>query len=443
MDEELKGILILESISDDADKEEIVDYFFKILKNTPKEKIEQIISKTPVTLIKNIRKNIGDKIIVNLTKLKASASFRIIETAGKTNQELDKTIPDNIPRETSEPITQINSHIPVPPSYTKKASKNIESKIKQKLMEVNKELWLILSMFIIVGLMNFLIIPSQMILSFYVLPTLFAAYFFGKRHAVLTAFASIFLVSFVVYFMPNLFQNLNRFKPLEDEWFNLTIWGGILVITAYTMGTLYERHKEKLLELYSTYQGILIILRHFISKDKYTENHCYRVSVYAAKIAAYLGLGKEKIEDVRAAALLHDLGKLDISRELLYKAAALSKEELSQMKHHPEMGADMLESIKGPLGRIIPIILSHHDKFDGSGYHQIKEEQIPLEARVIAVADVYDALASDRPYRKAMSPLEVKEQISKGAGTEFDPKVVDAFMQAFKSGEMEISNIMV
>ena len=92
----------------------------------------------------------------------------------------------------------------------------------------------------------------------------------------------------------------------------------------------------------------------------------------------------------------------------------------------------------GSLRRVIPIVLAHHDKFDGSGYHPTRGEEIPLEARIISVADVYDALTSDRPYRKAMSPFDAKDIIVKGTGTDFDPKVVEAFLVAFRFGEMDV-----
>jgi HD-GYP domain-containing protein (c-di-GMP phosphodiesterase class II) len=95
------------------------------------------------------------------------------------------------------------------------------------------------------------------------------------------------------------------------------------------------------------------------------------------------------------------------------------------------------------LRRIIPIVLAHHDRFDGSGYHPVSGDKIPLEARVITVADVYDALTSDRPYRKAMSPFDAKETIVTGSGTDFDPKLVNAFVTAFQKGEMEIPEVIL
>lgn len=314
--------------------------------------------------------------------------------------------------------------------------------VRGRLTDVNKELWLVLSLFFLAGVMNFLIASHRMVLGFYVVPTLFSAYYYGRRHAVLTAFASLFTVILLVHFNPVLFSTVGTGSP-EDKWYDITIWGGVLVVTAYAMGTLYDHKQNHIRELRETYHGVLLILRHFISKDEYTQNHSYRVSIYAAKVASYLGLNSERIEDVRAAALLHDIGKLDISKEILYKAARLTQEEFEEMKRHVEKGVEMLESVGGSLRRVLPIILSHHDRFDGSGYHPTRGNDIPLEARIIAVADVYDSLTSDRPYRKAMSPFDAKEVITKESGTEFDPQVVDAFLAAFRKGEMEVSEVLV
>ena len=113
------------------------------------------------------------------------------------------------------------------------------------------------------------------------------------------------------------------------------------------------------------------------------------------------------------------------------------------MQKHVEKGLTLLEPVSGSLRRILPMILSHHDKFDGSGYHPAHGEEIPMEACIISVADVFDSLTSDRPYRKAMSPFEVREILVKGAGTEFDPKVVYAFLIAFRKGEMEVPSLVV
>jgi len=315
--------------------------------------------------------------------------------------------------------------------------------LTRKFLEVNKELWLILSMLLIAGAMNYLVAGQRMLLGLYTLPTVFSAYFFGRRHATLTAFASIILVGILAQVHEGLFVGMQGSALLSSHWYEITAWGGILMITAYAMGTLYERSEARIRELRQTYHGVLMILRQFVSKDKYTENHSYRVSVYASRIAACMRLNPERIEDIRAAALLHDIGKLDTSRQLLYKAAQFTNQEYQEMRRHIDKGANILEPVGGSLRRIIPIILAHHDKFDGTGYRPTSGEQIPLEARIISVADVYDALTSDRPYRKAMSPFEAKDVIARGAGTEFDPMVVNAFLVAFRRGELEIPEVVL
>ncbi len=317
----------------------------------------------------------------------------------------------------------------------------LKKRVVEKLLEVNKELWIIFSLFVLTGLMNYLVASQRILLGLYTLPTLFSAYFFGRRHATLTALLSILMVGLLAYYNPS-WLTMGWHVP-EDKWRELLAWGGILLVTAYAMGTLYERDKEKMKELRETYRGVIIILRHFISNDKYTENHCYRVSIYAAKIAAYLGLPEEDIENIRSAALLHDIGKLEISRNILYKAAQLTKDEYENVKQHVDRGEELLEPLGGSLGKILPIILAHHEKYDGSGYKKVKGRDIPLGARILSVADAYDSMTSDRPYRKAISTFEARDLIAKMAGKEFDPKVVKAFLRAFAKGEMEVPNLVL
>jgi putative nucleotidyltransferase with HDIG domain len=319
----------------------------------------------------------------------------------------------------------------------------MKSSTLRRIEQVNKELWLLLSLFVIALVLNLAVASGRMLLGLYTLPTIASAYLYGRRHATLTAFASLLLVVLLTALSANAAPRGLVVSLSLERWLDIAAWGGILVLTGNLMGALYDHKTTQVRELRETYHGVLLILRHFVSKDKYTENHSYRVAIYAAKIAEAMGLGPERIEDVRSAALLHDIGKLDISRELLYKAARLTEEEFSEMREHVERGAGILEPIGGSLRRVIPIVLAHHDKFDGSGHTPMSGNQIPLEARIIVVADTYDALSSDRPYRKAMSPLDVKEMIAKGAGTDFDPQVVDAFLLAFRRGEMEVSAVVV
>lgn len=313
----------------------------------------------------------------------------------------------------------------------------------RSLAEVNKELWLIFSLFCIAGVLNYFLASQRMLLDLYLLPAVFSAYTYGRRHAVLTAVASCFLVLGLVWYKPEIFDGRTQTRVYGANWYEFIVWGGVLILVAYAMGTLYERNQRSLRDLRETYHGVLMILQQFIAKDKYTQNHSYRVSIYARAIAEEMNLDEERLEDVRAAALLHDVGKLDTGRELLYKAARLNEDEYREMQRHVEKGVNLLAPVGGSLRRVLPIILAHHDKFDGSGHHPTSGENIPLEARILSVADVYDALTSDRPYRQAMSPFDAKAIIEKGSGSDFDPAVVKAFLTAFQHREMEVPELVV
>jgi putative nucleotidyltransferase with HDIG domain len=320
----------------------------------------------------------------------------------------------------------------------------VQNRSLDKLMKVNKELLLIFSIIVFAAVINFFVAGQRLVLSFYNLPTLFAAYYFGRARAVQTALASVLIVCWL-----NLVNPIALASGLElparqlMAWSDIAVWSGFLLVTAYAMGTLYENKERNLCELRETYYGVLQILCGVVSNDKYTQNHSYRTSVYAVRIADQMGMDEQHLEDIRAAALLHDIGKLEVSRQILYKAAKLSDQEIVEMQSHLEKGIETLKPVGGTLRRVLPIVLGHHDRFDGSGYHSTKGDDIPLEARIIAVADAYDSLVSDRPYRKAMSPFEARDAIVKGSGKDFDPKVVAAFQSAFKAGRMEVPEVLV
>lgn len=312
----------------------------------------------------------------------------------------------------------------------------------RKLLEVNKELWLLLSMFAIAALINFVLASHRVILGFYGLPVLFSAYFYGRRHAVLTAVASVLIVLGVYQLNPYVFQEHVGIGMIQ-KWLDFVIWACILVITAYGMGTLHEHKAKQLIELRETYDGVLNILCHFVSKDNFTQNHSYRVSVYAQQIAQEMGLSASLCEDIRAAGLLHDIGKLEVSRQVLYKSAKLTEDERTEINQHVNRGGDLVDLARGSLRRVLPIILAHHDRFSDPDSDHPTGLKIPLGARIISVADVYDALTSDRPYRKALPLFEARDYIIKKAGTDFDPAVVDAFALSFNRGLLEVPELMV
>src|SRR6185437_1683915 len=233
----------------------------------------------------------------------------------------------------------------LPISGSKSWLTRVRSAGLRQVKQVNNELWLLLSIFVLAVLLNTLLDSHRMLLGLYTLPTLFSAYVYGRRHATLTALSSVLVVCLITHFNPELFGHKAAVLPIGEKWFEITVWGGILLVNAYAMGTLYEHKQKNLQELRSTYNGVLMILSQFISKDKYTQNHSYRVSVYATKIASQMGMPTETVEDIRAAALIHDLGKLEVSREILYKAARLSAQEYNQVQQHVDLGVQMLKPV--------------------------------------------------------------------------------------------------
>lgn len=165
------------------------------------------------------------------------------------------------------------------------------------------------------------------------------------------------------------------------------------------------------------------------AKDQYTHQHILRVQRYAVAIAIEMGLTGDELEGINTGALLHDIGKLGVPEYVLLKPGRLTDEEFAKIKKHPEIGAAILEPVEFPWP-VLPVVKYHHEKWDGTGYPEgLKGENIPLSARILAVADVYDALTSSRSYRAAWDHERAMACIKKDAGTHFDVNVVDAFVK--------------
>ncbi len=302
-----------------------------------------------------------------------------------------------------------------------------------KLHSVHKELWLLLAMFAIALLINSVMAEHRMLLGFYVLPTIYSAYVYGRRHAVLTAFASVFLILALAYANPVILGRSFDFVA-EEPWFDFVVWGGTLVLIAYFMGTLYDRKETHLRDLRQSYQGILMILQHIASDNKYSQNHPYRVSIAATKVAEQMNLSPQQVEDVRAAALLHEVDKVGITKEMLYQAANMTPEELGEIEAKLESGAELPRAQGGALQRIIAILLAHHALMEKAERSQ-RLPNAPIEGRILLVADVYDSLTSARNAR--ISPSEAVERIAQRAGIEYDPEVVDAMVAVFRKRGMD------
>lgn len=172
------------------------------------------------------------------------------------------------------------------------------------------------------------------------------------------------------------------------------------------------------------------------AKDRYTGGHTKRVALFSVLIAKHMGLDSAAIEEVRLAAVLHDIGKIGVEDRVLKKDAPLDQEEWEHMKQHPEMGYRILAHVQS-LKAITDGMRFHHERPDGRGYPLgLKGEEIPLVARIISVADTFDAMTSTRPYRKGMSYEVAFDEITKHSGTQFCEKVVEGFVKAFKLERM-------
>lgn len=175
------------------------------------------------------------------------------------------------------------------------------------------------------------------------------------------------------------------------------------------------------------------------AKDEITHDHVYRVQVYACGLARHFGLGDLEVEALKAGALLHDVGKIAVPDYILNKPGKLTAAEFEKMKIHTVVGAQILERVNFPYP-VVPIVRHHHERWDGRGYPDgLKGEQIPLTARILTVADCFDAVREDRQYRKGMGREEACEFLSGSAATQFDPGVVEAFLANLVTYENEIA----
>ncbi|HEY5997932.1 MAG TPA: HD domain-containing phosphohydrolase [bacterium] len=193
--------------------------------------------------------------------------------------------------------------------------------------------------------------------------------------------------------------------------------------------------EEKTRSLQRTYTGMLAAMAQAVEKkDHGTYGHSRRVSYCARLVVAALGLGADEREVIRVAALLHDIGKIGIADSVLGKAGPLDEGELRMMRSHPRHGVEILGPLRAQFPHfeeVLPAILHHHERFDGGGYPGgLAGERIPLSARVIALADTYDAILSARPYRAAADHERACSELRRCAGTQFDPRVVEAFLAA-------------
>jgi putative nucleotidyltransferase with HDIG domain len=275
-------------------------------------------------------------------------------------------------------------------------------------------------------------------LNFFYIPVLVASYFLGRNQGVLVAIAGVLMVGIYGALNPAMFAGAAG----EIAELNILLWGAFLVLTAYVAGSLYEVKESATRDLRQAYQGILAILAKFIDAvDSYTQEHSLRVSELSGEIAEHMGLLEDDVETVRVAGLLHDVGKIDVSLDVLKKASALDAADWTEVKKHAHRGTEMLQPVGGLLREVVPLVEYHHERWDGNGYLGLRGDNIPLGARILSVADSYDAMVCDRPYRAGRTPEQAIEEIDHCAGTQFDPAVVAAFKHVIHRREEHSSPV--
>ncbi len=226
-----------------------------------------------------------------------------------------------------------------------------------------------------------------------------------------------------------LWVHLGHLEPLEVAGFRVGAFNAGGFFLALFLGTLMQEYRSSA-DLAQAYDSALEGWSRALDlRDHQTEGHAERVTEMTLRLARAMGLRESELVNVRRGALLHDIGKMAIPDSILFKPGRLTEEEWEIMRRHPAYAYELLSPI-AYLRRALDIPYSHHEKWDGTGYPRgLKGEEIPLVARIFAVADVWDALRSDRPYSTAWPEEQAREYIRQQAGTHFDPRVVQVFLE--------------
>ncbi|MGM0509225.1 MAG: response regulator [Fusobacteriota bacterium] len=219
-------------------------------------------------------------------------------------------------------------------------------------------------------------------------------------------------------------------KPFDTE--------RLVTVVEYALLEKYNMYKREIEYMLLTMKSLIRALE---AKDPYTKGHTIRVSEYSVDLAKYMKLDKREIENIEVASNLHDIGKIGVKDNVLLKTGQLTDPEYKQIQKHAVMGAGILSPINS-LKDAIPLVLYHHERWDGDGYpSMLKNKKIPIGARIIAVADAFDAMTTNRPYRKKISKEKALKIIEENSGTQFCPRVVDNFIKMMRSRIIEENNM--
>ncbi len=251
----------------------------------------------------------------------------------------------------------------------------------------------------------------------------------------------------------NTYTIIKRAEIYDNWWFKVYMVGVFALAVAYLTWIIFHTQIKRMLDfqkkelefvkkqLEMGNETVITIARTVDAKDVNTSKHSLRVSEYSVLIAKELGYSDEECENLRKAALLHDIGKIGIPDRILNKPERLTDEEYAVMKSHVEKGAEILKSFT-LVNHVEEGALYHHERYDGKGYmHGLKGEEIPLNARIIGIADAFDAMTANRVYRKKLDKDYVLGEIRRGSGTQFDPKLVDIMLGLIDRGMIDIDNL--
>ncbi|HBL29281.1 MAG TPA: phosphohydrolase [Acidobacteria bacterium] len=217
----------------------------------------------------------------------------------------------------------------------------------------------------------------------------------------------------------------------EDDLQRMTLFAGVLAPPLQN-ARLYEAQERQFLKM------VTALAETIDKKDPYTGGHVRRVVSYSMLLGAELGLGRGQLKELWLAATLHDIGKIGVPDRILCKPSPLDADEAELMKRHPVFGAEIVAHLANP--SVLVGVRNHHERVDGRGYPDgLREDELPLVARIIAVADTYDAMTTSRPYRAGLPPAEAAEEIFRSAGTQLCPTVVGAFRVLFADGRFELA----
>jgi len=255
----------------------------------------------------------------------------------------------------------------------------------------------------------------------YILPVVLAAIWFDLRGAMIAAVAvaMLYLPHVFVQWTADRAENINQAGELVS-----------VMLVAMLSGTFVGKEKSLLREIGATYRNaITALVRALDAREHGTEQHSLRVRAYTLRLAQELGVPADLCQTYALGALLHDIGKIGVPDAILLKRGPLDDTEWATIRQHPELGYRILAPLPH-LDRASDLVFSHHERFDGSGYPRgLVGNAIPIGARIFAVADVFDALTSSRPYRQRCSYSHARQMIEDGVGKDYDPNVVEAFLR--------------